>query len=374
MELVCSKCGRTYDASPSTWRCECGGPFDLVFQPDIDIKKIKERSPDMWRYSGALPVDDKTKVSFGEGMTPMREITAGDSTALVKLDYISPTGSFKDRGMSVLFSHAVQMGISKVVEDSSGNAGASAAAYAARAGMDATVFVPEKAPVQKINQMFMHGAKVKRIPGPRAAASDAAIKAIEGTNSFYASHVWNPYFLHGTKTWAYEVVEQLGWKAPDTVILPIGNGTLFLGAYMGFRELADADVIESLPTMIGVQAENCAPVKHEMEGGNSSSIRVLPTLADGIAIPDPPRMHQILQVLKETHGTVITVGEQAILSAFLELGRMGYYVEPTAAATYAALVEHMDKQKGDRVIVSSLTGAGYKTPDRVVRYATAGLS
>ncbi|MCP4155342.1 MAG: pyridoxal-phosphate dependent enzyme, partial [bacterium] len=206
----------------------------------------------MWRYKEAIPVsNESTVVSFEEGFTPLLEMDIENRTVLVKQEQLFASGSYKDRGASVLISKIKEMGIGEVVEDSSGNAGASVAAYCAAAGIQCTIFAPEETSPGKLAQIEAYGAVLNKIPGSREETANAVLKAAETT--YYASHSWNPYFFHGTKTFAFEVCEQLGWKAPGTVILPVGNGTLLLGAYIGFNELVNAGIIGKMPVIIGVQ-------------------------------------------------------------------------------------------------------------------------
>lgn len=257
--MVCRECGEEYSLGDKVWRCKCGGLLDIEFEARFLLNRIKGREPTMWRYREAIPISrDQSIVSFLEGFTPLLKIDLDDQTVLVKEDHLSPTGSFKDRGASVLISKARELKVKRVVEDSSGNAGCSIAAYCAKAGIDCEVFVPANAAPSKLVQIRFYGAKLIRVPGSREDAVSAALRAAE--KSYYASHSWNPFFLHGTKTFAFEVSEQLGWQIPDSIILPVGNGTLLLGAYIGFSELLKAGIIHEIPKIIGVQSSNCAPL------------------------------------------------------------------------------------------------------------------
>ncbi len=272
----------------------------------------------MWRYREVLPIDnDDNIVSFQEGFTPLLSIPFGRRTVLVKQDHLFPSGSYKDRGASVLLSKIKELRIDHVVEDSSGNAGAAVAAYCALASVTCDIFVPDDTSSGKLAQIESYGASLHRIAGTREDTAEAALQAAQ--NNYYASHSWNPYFFQGTKTFAYEVSEQLGWKAPDTIILPVGNGTLFLGTFIGFKELKNSGIIDTLPKLVGIQAAACAPILASFEGGSSSPSPIVPqkTLAEGIAIARPARGKQILQAVQETGGSIISVQEDEILSGLV---------------------------------------------------------
>jgi threonine synthase len=215
-----------------------------------------------------------------------------------------------------------------VVADSSGNAGLSIATYAGRAGLAATVFVPEATTEGKIARLERTGAAVRLVPGDRQATALAALDALNTGSDFYASHVYNPLFHHGTKTFAYELFEQLGGRPPGTVILPVGNGTLLLGAAIGFSELVAAGMASGIPRLVAVQASACAPL------AGAPAYRA--TVAEGIAIPAPPRLEQMAAAVRDSGGTVLTVDDAAIVAAQRSLIDQGIWVEPTAAVAAAA--------------------------------------
>jgi threonine synthase len=231
----------------------------------------------------------------------------------------------------------VQRGAERLVADSSGNAGSAIAAYAARAGLECTVFVPERASSSKQAQIRAYGARVERVPGDRMATAERAILEVERTGSMYASHVYDPFFVQGTKTFAFEVWEQLE-TVPDALLVPVGNGTLLLGVWRGFRELRAARLVERLPALIGLQSERCAPLAlaYECDSDVPLAVRPRSTVAEGIAIPRPPRGAQILAAVRESGGCVVSVPEAAVAPAGRELARRGLFVEPTAALVWAA--------------------------------------
>lgn len=330
-----------------------------MFRPRFPRREIRRAPPGMWRYRAAIPIRrDEDIVSFGEGFTPLLPLVFERRQAFLKLDFSFPTGSFKDRGASVLVSKIKELGITNVLIDSSGNAGAAVAAYCSRAGIKCEVFVPSGTPAGKLAQIRAYGAKLRWIPGTRENTARAALKAAART--YYASHYWNPFFFQGTKTFAYEVCEQLGWQAPDSAVLPCGNGTLVLGAYLGFRDLMSANIIRRMPRIIAIQAARCAPIYRAFLGRDRRISRK-PTLADGIAVAEPLRASSILRVVGETGGGVLAVTENEIKTARRDMASRGLYIEPTAAATIAGLIRYLKRAAAKEVVVSAFTGHGLKT-------------
>ncbi len=353
IHLICSACGRAHDPASLLWRCPCGGPLDLAgFEARFPLERIRERPPTLWRYREALPfAPDSTAwqaVTMGEGFTPLIPLAPETPGILLKADYMMPTLSFKDRGAAVLVTLARELGVQRVIADSSGNAGTAIAAYAARAGIACDVYVPASASARKLRQIAAHGAAVHAIPGSREDTAAAAIAAVEREQVFYASHVYHPFFFQGAKTYAYELWEQLG-GAPEVLVLPVGNGTLALGAYYGFKDLLRAGLIERLPRILAVQAEGCAPLARAFARGEDVAAPVINTgtEAEGIAIAAPARSAQILAAARDTNGLIITVSDAAIEAARNDLARRGFYVEPTAAAPYAGLVEYSARSLGE---------------------------
>jgi threonine synthase len=364
--LICQACRTVYSLNDPRWRCDCGGLLDISFKSTFPLEKIKQRRPTLWRYREAIPIEnDSCIVSFDEGFTPLIEVTIAGTTVLIKQEHLFPSGSFKDRGASVLISKVKELGISHVVEDSSGNAGSAIAAYCAAAGITCDIYVPAETSEGKLAQIQLYGAVLHKIPGTREDTANAVLETAQKV--YYASHYRNPFFFHGTKTFAFELCEQLGWKAPDTLILPVGNGSLLLGAYMGFKELYQAGITAKIPRLIGVQAENCAPLHHAFHEGLTEvpQIKGKKTIAEGIAIAAPARGKQMLEALRSTNGLVITVSEEEINGSFMEMCRKGYYIEPTAAAAIAGVKKYLHAQqqgiKSDEQIVSVFTGHGLKT-------------
>ena len=367
-KLICTECGREFFLKEVIWRCKCGGVLDVDFKAKFPVNKIKQRKPTLWRYREAIPVeDDKNIVSFDEGFTPLTKIEFNERYVLVKQDHLFPTGSFKDRGACVLISKTKELKIKKVVEDSSGNAGCAIAAYCAKANIDCNIFVPQATASEKLVQIKFYGAKLRKISGTREDTANAALKVAE--KEYYASHSWNPFFLHGTKTFAFEVCEQLGWKPPDTIILPVGNGTLLLGAYIGFSELLNAGITDKIPKIIAVQAKNCAPLYNAFR----ENLKEIPkiekenTLAEGIAIAEPVRGRQIIEAVKKTNGDFIVVDDSEIKESLKDMCRRGYYIEPTSASAVAGIKKYLRKSNYNEVIVSVFTGHGLKTTGKMLK-------
>jgi threonine synthase len=303
---------------------------------------------------------------MNEGFTPLEEIEFNGGGVLIKIDYLFPTGSYKDRGATVLISKMKEWGVQKVVEDSSGNAGSAIAAYCAKAGIGCDIYVPQYTSPGKLIQIQAYGATLKRVEGSREKTAEKAMEA--ASKIPYASHCWNPFFLHGTKTFAFEVWEQMDWRAPDTLVLPIGHGTLFLGAYIGFKELKTAGMIKRIPKMVGIQSASCAPLYQAFKKGwrETRPIEKEETIAEGIAIAEPVRGRQILEAIRETDGEALAVTEKEIKVALKEMGRKGHFIEPTSSATIAGLKKYLRKKRQNETVVSTLTGMGLKSAGKML--------
>jgi threonine synthase len=366
-QLVCLACHAAYPMNEPIWHCRrCGSLLDLQFESAIVPGKIQGRKPDLWRYREALPVgQDQNIITFGEGFTPLIQVNIGGRKVWIKQDQLFPTGSYKDRGATVLVSKMKELGVDYCVEDSSGNAGCAVAAYCARAGIACEIYVPADTSQAKLAQIQLYGARLVRVPGSREDTARAVMAAAE--NHYYASHSWNPFFFQGTKTFAYEVSEQLGWRSPDAVILPVGNGTLLLGAYLGFGELAQAGVISQAPRLIAVQSENCAPLALAWAQKLAAypAIEKKDTLAEGIAIAAPVRGNQIVAAVRQSGGAFITVNDREIKASLIAMARQGFYIEPTAAATTAGVEKYLAAYPGEELIVSVFTGHGLKATEKM---------
>jgi threonine synthase len=258
-------------------------------------------------------------------------------------------------------------GVTRLMEDSSGNGGAAVAAYAAAGGLRAKILVPAATAEDKIVQTRAYGAEIKRIPGTRQDTSDAAER--EAAQIFYAGHNWQPLFLQGTKTLAYELWEDLAFNAPDNVIIPTGAGSNILGCDIGFTELLRRGEIGKLPRLFAAQPENCAPLHASFAAGSDelTPVEVHPTIAEGASIARPVRSREVLGSLRRSGGATVAVAEAEIEKALFDLGRLGLYAEPTsalAAAGLTKLVERGAVRPGETTVVV-LTGSGLKTTRRV---------
>lgn len=369
VNYICCECNKKYDPKTLIFRCECGGLLNINnFNCDFSKKDILTNEWSLFRYLKALPFDNSSYlwkgITMGEGLTPIVRLDKNNPNILVKVDYLMPTLSFKDRGAAVLISKAKELGITKVIQDSSGNAGNSIAAYASRAGIKCDIYVPEGTSSKKVKQISSHGAKVHIVRGSREDTAMAALKAAENGEGFYASHVYNPFFYQGTKTYAYEIYEQMNGEMPKSLVIPVGNGTLLLGCYYGFKELFDLGLIKKIPKIIAVQAEGCAPIYKAFKEGKHSVDKVTNTgtLAEGIAIAKPMRGKQILEAVRATKGEIITAPEGKINEARKYLAEKGFYVEPTTAATFAGYFDYCNQNNCElngKVIIP-LCGAGLK--------------
>ncbi|MFZ4269420.1 threonine synthase [Streptomyces arboris] len=360
----CPQDGTRSPISALTWCCSvCRGPWDLDFTPAPGLTPhvLPGRANSLWRYEEILPLA-APEVSLGEGRTPLVPLT---DTVSAKLDYLMPTLSFKDRGAVMLAELARRLNPGRVVADSSGNAGTSIAAYCARAGLPCTVYVPEGTSPKKTEQIRAHGAELVTVPGGREATALAARAAADEEGVFYASHVFNPYFLHGTKTYVYELWEDLGGRLPDALVVPVGNGTLLLGAALATAELHALGLIADRPRLVAVQAEAVSPLAEAFRAGAedllpAGSGEAAPTLAEGIAIPRPPRARQILAAVRASGGTFLTVPEDEIRDAQRDLAARGFYVETTGVACWAAVRDGAAHRPPGSMVVP-LCGAGVKT-------------
>ena len=365
MKIVCLNCGRPYPESGAPYQCPtCGGLYDDV--ESLIFGGVDSTQPGIWRYASSFFGFEAAPVSLGEGNTPLIPAKAFGREIYFKCEYANPSGSFKDRGTATLSSFLLSRGVTEAVEDSSGNAGASFAAYAARAGIKAHVYVPESASGPKREQIEMYGAEVISVPGPRSNAAEAVRKAAQAGTT-YASHAYLPFNLPGYATCAYEIVEQLPRRtlglrgcAPGAVIVPAGQGGLLLGMGRGFQALLNAGKIDKMPVVIGVQASACAPLTALFSMGITGLRFVTEgaTLAEGVRVRTPLRAKAVVEMVRESGGRLTSVDEAFILSGRDALARLGFYVEPTSALVWRAMEETLPELPNP--VVAVLTGSGYK--------------
>jgi threonine synthase len=344
------------------WRSDEGNPLMTSDLRGINRADIRTGVRTIWRYAAALPTRIAEPVSLGEGMTPLVEADIDGISCRLKLEWFAPTGSFKDRGASVLISHLRSLGITSVVEDSSGNGGAAIAAYGAAAGMAVGIFVPDYTQPAKIAQLRAYGAEVTLVPGTRQDTETAAIQEAERT--YYASHNWHPMFLQGTKTLGYEIWEDLGFRAPDNIVIPAAAGSNVLGCDIAFRELLAVGEIAKMPRIFVTQPENCCPVHHalhpEILGGRAPEYSS--TVAEGTAIRNPIRLAEMVAAIRGTGGDSTAVAEADIVATAKRLAAKGFYTEPTSAHAVAGLRQLVEAGRigRDEETVVILTGSGLK--------------
>ncbi len=361
IKLVCTECGAPHEADMDALGCsKCGAPLDVEYKPDA-CHTIRWAGFDM-----PVPYhSDSPAVSMGEGDTPIVPLTRiseslGTSDLFGKPEFMNPTGSFKDRGTAVMLSVALEQGVTEVVEDSSGNAGASVSAYSARAGIKAHVFAPSTAPVAKLGQIRVYEARTHAVPGPREASADAAVEFQRQNGLVYASHNLSPYFVEGTKTFAYEVAAQMS-PLPDHIAIPVGNGSLLMGCWKGFSELIANGALDTMPKLHAIQAEAVMPIAAEFAGVEWSPGEA--TLAGGIAVGSPPRKNQVLRALRESGGIALAVPDESIVRWQKRLAASeGIFAEPTSAAALAGielLLQHGHVKRNETVL-AAITGFGLK--------------
>ena len=353
--LRCTACSRDHTLDMRTLHCqECASPLVVAYPSDAE------------------PVLNASPVSLGEGNTavvPLPTIadSLGLNTLYAKLEFAAPTGSFKDRGTAVMLAVAREFGIDEIVEDSSGNAGASVAAYAARCGIKAHVFAPDSAPETKLRQIKVYGAELHLVPGPREAAAEAALAFCEKHNLVYASHNLSPYFLEGTKTFAHELPTYFPDGLPNHIVMPVGNGSLFLGAWLGLLELHRRGAIDTLPKLHVVQAEPVMPIVAAFRGQTWAPAPGSRTIAGGISVADPPRLAHVLSILRDSSGDAVAIPDSEIKSWQYHLATSeGLFCEPTSAAAFAglpALIASGAISPSETVLVP-ITGSGLKDPPR----------
>ena len=358
--------GAIYPLDAPRWASDDLRPLMIAPLAGIGRHEIIRERRSLWRYAAALPFPVAEPVTMGEGLTPLVARDWDGQRALFKLEWMSPTGSFKDRGASVMLSLLKAQGIRRVLEDSSGNGGAAIAAYAAAAGMEAKILVPACTPAAKTVQMRAYGAEIELVPGTRQDTSDEAVR--QAKDIFYASHNWQPFFLQGTKTLAYELWEDLGFRAPDHVVIPTGAGSNVLGCDIGFSELLSRGEIARLPKLHAAQPAHCAPFVEAMAAGRETcpAIEALPTIAEGTAIANPVRPREVLGAIRRSGGSSVGVSEAEIEAACRDLALTGLYAEPTSAVAAAGLSRLL--RAGvigrDETVVVVLTGVGLKATQR----------
>ncbi|MSQ07695.1 MAG: pyridoxal-phosphate dependent enzyme [Dehalococcoidia bacterium] len=357
--LKCVACATPCASTVRELACEvCGGVFEVEY--DYAPSALGQRLP---------LVRPHEKLTLGEGNTPVIELKRlaaelGLGRLWAKLEQIAPTGSFKDRGSAVLMSVAVEHGVREFVEDSSGNAGASLSAFAASAGLKAHVFAPASASPGKLQQISVFGAELHTVAGPRQAATDAARAYVKERGLVYLSHYHSPFFSEGMKAFAYEATRSPAANVRH-IVMPVGNGSLLIGASRGYDELRQASAIEVGPKFHCVQAEAVRPLVAVLNGEDWQFDRAGRTVASGIAVSKPPRIEQAIDAVRGTGGSGVAVSDDATLAWQIRLARQeGVFCEPTSAAAFAGLEKLILSgaiKHGEDVLVP-ITGSGLKEP------------
>jgi threonine synthase len=381
-EVKCSNCGQAYGPFDPLYVCRCGGPLIPIYDYDRITAKLskdilKSRQMGVWKYSELLPMKTKTKISLGEGGSQLVKCERlgemlGFENLYVKDETKNPTGSFKDRGMTVALSKAVEFGATTVAIASTGSAGGSASAYAAKAGLQCIVIVPTTAPALKVVQIGVFGSKIIRAKGSLDDACNLLEKAVKkfGWHDMTTSLKTNPWLGDGLKTASYELIEQLNWIAPDWVIVPIGSGSNLTSYWQGFQDFQKIGLINKLPKMVGTQPSGIAPLVRAYER-NKKPDEIEPwekrrTIASGIGSLLPPDGDTAMNAIRKTNGTATHVSDSEILTAEVQLAsREGIFAEPSGALSLAAAKKLLDEGVIDRkdIVVAVVTGSGLKDPE-----------
>jgi len=388
--LKCLKCGKKHAPTKGLYVCEkCGGKLEILYDYDavtdkINKKEFAKRPPGVWKYAEFLPIADrKNVITLGEGGTPLLEARSlarglGMKHLWLKDETRNPTSSFKDRPMSVGVSKAVEFDAKVVVTASSGNAAIALAAYSAKAGIECYAFVPAGVPSSKLAQLSIYGAKV--IKARPKGVGDPSYKLMRMAHERYGWHpvpscgAFNPYHPEGSKTMSYEICEQLGWRAPDWVVVPVGAGTLLSSNAKGYLEFKQLDFINRMPRLAVIQAEGCAPIVKAFKKGTSPykipTWKNPRTVAGGLVDPYPWDADTAIPAIKTSKGTAEAVSDKEILAAEKLLAETeGIFAEPSGAAGLAGLRKLLDMGLVDRsdVVVVEVTGGGLKDQKTATR-------
>ena len=367
--LQCVRCGHTYPKDVIRYRCDCGDSLEIVYDYGtlhVSWDKLRARTFCHWRYREFYPDLKKDGIiTMGEGGTPMvrsRKIFGGD--VMYKMESINPTCSFKDRGSTLEISQAYAYGARDIVCASTGNMGASVAAYCARGGIRCTIYVPDDTPRIKMLQMEGHGATIKQVAGDYTLAAIVAKRQFEENGIYLAGDY--PYRGEGEKSVGFEIMDQIHGDI-DVIACPIGNGTLLHGLWKGLKEMKMAGLIHRLPRILGVQAEGCNTVVKAFETGLENIVPVIPTtLMDAVACGDPLDGSWALRALKESSGWGITVSDNDASCARDMLAKKeGIFAELSGAASTAGLLKAFDQGliEKDARVVALVTGHGLKEPE-----------
>ena len=362
-KFQCLKCQNKFDPNPLLITCNETSCYNEVFEI------VYTTNSNNTALEPLIPLLDSVNlINMGQGNTPIIKLNSlskeFDLNIYAKLEYMNPTGSFKDRGSSMMISALREFGIKEIVEDSSGNAGASISAYSAFSKLKSHIFVPENAPKNKVAQIELYGSKIYKIPGPRDNATESAIKFSKQNSLPYSSHNLSPYFIEGTKSFGYEVINFFKNEQPNHIIFPVGNGSLLIGSYKAYKE-TNQNI--NIPKHHAIQSANLSPIVFEYEKLKWTPENWTPTIANGIAILNPPRVKQSALVVSNTKGSAISVRDEEIIDWQIQLAQKeGIFAEITASATFAA-IKKMQKNniiKNKESVLIPITGFGLKDPPK----------
>jgi threonine synthase len=382
--LKCSGCGKVYSHQELHTFCPvCQSPLLSIYdlknaKEHLDREEVSRRPKGMWRWGELLPVlDVKNQVFLGEGDTPLLSLprlkkALGLSNLYVKDESANPTGSFKARGLAAAISKAKELGVEKVIIPTAGNAGGAMAAYAARAGLRAHIFMPKDTPFANMEESRMAGAEVVLVDGLISDAAGMAGEKARAEGWFDVSTFKEPYRVEGKKVMGYELAETFGWELPDVIIYPTGGGTGLVGMWKAFAELEELGWLENTkrPRMVSVQAAGCAPVVKAFQAGAPfcDFWTNAQTVASGLRVPKSFADHLILEDLYDSHGTAIAVSDESILQSQKQLASLeGIFAAPEGAATLAALKELLQQgwlDPEERIVLFN-TGSGLKYLDHL---------
>jgi threonine synthase len=372
---ACSGCQARFGPKDATYRCpRCSSNLEVI----VDAEGVSRdaiaarRDPSLWRYAELLPVElpsDADGPLRSVGGTPLYDARrAAGRLGLVRLwlkdEGRLPTASLKDRASAVVVQRARALGVDRVITASTGNAGVALAAMARSAGIEAVIVVPETAPPAKLAQLAVFGARVVLVRGSYDDAFELSETAARELGWYCRNTGQNPFTVEGKKTVAFEVAEQLGWRAPDRVVVPVGDGNILMGVYKGFRELVELGFIERMPKITGVQAEGSSPIARAFSTGSQTIEPVVTsTLADSIAAGRPADGIRALRAVRATGGSFVIVSDQQILDAIAHLGTdAAVFAEPAASAAQAGLEKALELGEiaPSEEVVVLITGNGLK--------------
>ena len=375
--IYCSSCEKEYQAHKLINLCECGKPLMVAYDlqrasATLTRESLAGRVASLWRYREVLPVDDEQNIlTLGEGMTPLLKAgrlgaDLGMSNLYIKDESLNPTASFKARGMAVAISMAKELGVKKLAVPSAGNAAGALAAYAAKAGIPAFIFMPNDTPTANIVECQQMGAHVELIDGLITDCGKIVAERKQAEGWFDVSTLKEPYRVEGKKTMGYELAEQMNWELPDVILYPTGGGTGLIGMWKAFDEMERMGWIGSRrPRMVTVQAEGCAPIVQAFAAGANAGADIpnAHTIAAGLRVPKAVGDFIMLDVLRKSGGTAVSVTDDELLAAVKVIGSAeGIFAAPEGAACLPALKQLLargDVDRADRVVLFS-TGSGLK--------------